>query len=1555
MLSRFSFVAFLIVALAFPGRSEWVSLKGDGSSAAAPTVTLVSDDITESVVRIDVPGFEVQRILAKGTAYSGISLLNDVVTTESGSPEVPYVSTNLALPDRGGVTVEVVAMGDVVTFSGYRLPPARPSWREGAPEPEYIENPAAYASAAITPSVRVSVEDPVVFRDFRMTRVAIYPVQYKPETQQLSVVTSMTVRVRYNQGAGVNPKTRITRAIPRSFGQVYRHTMLNYSSVLDREFGGLETGREVLLCILPDTFATSFAPYAAWKHKTGTFVKVVKFSQMNANSTNPTIIRDSIASWYHHWADPPTYVLLGGDYPQFPRIVVTPDAGTFANEEYFAEIDGNDVFPEVLVGRFTHDLSSPAGYKLDIMVNKLIKYERTPYRTNTDWFKHAVVCANNAYATQPDTKRWVSTIMRDSAGFSVDTLLNLYGGPCIHNVSEIQTAITAGRSFLNYRGEGASAGWVYATCYPFNTSDLSSINNGEMLTYVTSIGCGVAMYDASGGNCFGEEWMEMGTTTASRGACAFNGPTWGYTHTKYNNAIDKGLYVALFQEGVECPAPALLRGKIRMYNLYGVADPYVTWHFRAYTTLGDPSIHPWRDVPKPVTMTYDNHISLGYNQVHVTVLDSVTHVPVKGAEICIAGDTAYVTGTTDASGSAIIPITVNSIDTLSILARGMKVVPREGTITAFADAEHVAPLGDPVVTDIDGNSDGKVNPNEHIRIAYVLKNWGLQASSSVTATLSAPDTTYATIVNPGPVTYGTLLASESRSATGTPLQFYVRTTAPIGSSIPVQLNVTSASHSWQYVTSVSVNGCTLEYVSLAVNDETSPHSNGRLDPGETAIVYCTVTNTGQDAAPNVSGILRSASPYIRVIDSTGTFGTIPIGGNAMNTVNYFIVAAADTCPIASTQALSLVLNTQGGGYPYSATRAASITVGLPSGTDPSGPDTYGYYIYSSDDTLYNQAPHFNWVEIRSVGTRVPWASSGDFTAAVPLPFTYKYYGRNFSSIRISSDGWIAPGSVVLTSYSNYPLPNVDNIANMIGVFWDDLFEGSSNSTSKLLYYNDVANHRFIAEWDSVGHYSGTTLRESFEVILLDPAYYPTPTGDAQFILQYRVVGEEGNCTVGNEDSTQTMGQTYLYNSTYAATATDIRAGQAIKLTTEPPSMNSTSATVSVVIGSGWNLVSNPVQRPDSLNGARRLFPHATTDYGFAFDRTLGYLQTATFQNGPGYWLRFPGGELNSITGTRILGDSIPVTVGWNIIGSITSPVDTSTIVTLPAGIRASNYFAYAAGYSPTATIEPGQGCWVKANAAGSFVLAPLREKQIPGTPIVANETDALNSLTIRDSRGGAQTLYFGTDPKNSIHLPMYALPPQPPTGAFDARFESTEGGTMVKTHDAAIRDRVEFPIAIQTSAYPITVEWTIVNGGSYELADGSGNPKMSTRVLTGKGTADVAGSAIQRMVLRVTGSTGIPGEFALNQNYPNPFNPTTAIRYQLPVDSKVTLKIFNVLGQEVSTLVDGLEKAGYKSVQWDARTGRGATAASGVYFARLDAKGANGESFSQVRKLILMK
>ncbi len=110
-----------------------------------------------------------------------------------------------------------------------------------------------------------------------------------------------------------------------------------------------------------------------------------------------------------------------------------------------------------------------------------------------------------------------------------------------------------------------------------------------------------------------------------------------------------------------------------------------------------------------------------------------------------------------------------------------------------------------------------------------------------------------------------------------------------------------------------------------------------------------------------------------------------------------------------------------------------------------------------------------------------------------------------------------------------------------------------------------------------------------------------------------------------------------------------------------------------------------------------------------------------------------------------------------------------------------------------------------------------------------------------------------------------------------------------------------------------------------------------------------------------TQTTELPVVYTLYQNYPNPFNPSTTIKYQLPTQSQVKLKVFDVLGREVATLVNGVEEPGYKSVNLNV-----SKLASGVYYYRLQARPINGgqagspssssgQCYIETKKLLLLK
>ncbi|HUI11529.1 MAG TPA: carboxypeptidase regulatory-like domain-containing protein [Bacteroidota bacterium] len=127
------------------------------------------------------------------------------------------------------------------------------------------------------------------------------------------------------------------------------------------------------------------------------------------------------------------------------------------------------------------------------------------------------------------------------------------------------------------------------------------------------------------------------------------------------------------------------------------------------------------------------------------------------------------------------------------------------------------------------------------------------------------------------------------------------------------------------------------------------------------------------------------------------------------------------------------------------------------------------------------------------------------------------------------------------------------------------------------------------------------------------------------------------------------------------------------------------------------------------------------------------------------------------------------------------------------------------------------------------------------------------------------------------------------------------------------------------------------------------------------GVAPSQFSASQNFMLNVTTSVApvsgaAPSSYALSQNYPNPFNPSTKISFTLPQAGVVTLRVFNLLGQQVATLVNGQLGAGLHEMTWDGRDDEGRGLASGVYFYRIHVSGPDGRAaYDAIRKMLLLK
>ncbi|MFQ5584192.1 MAG: T9SS type A sorting domain-containing protein, partial [Calditrichia bacterium] len=267
------------------------------------------------------------------------------------------------------------------------------------------------------------------------------------------------------------------------------------------------------------------------------------------------------------------------------------------------------------------------------------------------------------------------------------------------------------------------------------------------------------------------------------------------------------------------------------------------------------------------------------------------------------------------------------------------------------------------------------------------------------------------------------------------------------------------------------------------------------------------------------------------------------------------------------------------------------------------------------------------------------------------------------------------------------------------------------------------------------------------------------------------------------------------------------------------------------------------------------------------------------------------------------------------------------------------------------TLFAGVGYWLRASSAGQIALSCLPSTSAALAKGMSNLKDLSEypALVISDSSNAAQTLYFGVELDNPDSKLSYSMPPLPPAGAFDARFD---GDYRISEDDVPDESEGEgLIIRIQSSKFPVTLQadnLPELDGSSYIVQEILSGEKGKEYRLDEQGSVVITNPKVKMLKLRK--GELVPESFTVDQNYPNPFNPTTTIRYGIPQNEKVEVIIFNTLGQKVRTLVSATQESGYYEVLWDGKNDLHQQVGSGIYFYSVRA----GEA-SAVKKMILLK
>jgi len=649
-----------------------------------------------------VDNFEIAEETVDGVTYQRLENPNAGYITERGNPELPTFSALIKVPNTGKINISVNGYEEI-KFQDLNLYPSQGTYQTDRGPVSFAKNDATYNSNKFFKTPIAEVSEPAIFRDYRVVSVTVFPIKYNPNTKETYLRKNISVTVNFSDEKGINELTSNRAQLKsRSFENLYASSILNY--VPTREANYQE---KTLVIIYPegDTDVENIVHHLyEWKREKG-FNTILAGSSITG--TSATSIKAYLQDGYDTWENRPEYILIIGDPNQ--GSVTVPASGTNGDHHY-TELVGTDYLPDAFVGRLS--VANPT--QLMTVWNKIKFYEKMPYLGELDWYRTHLLVGDSAHSGTSTyyTNLYIHDVMADyDANHSFIELYN--GAP---NVGEMNTALTGGVNLFNYRGYIGMSGWGISHIN-------NDINNGMKLINSVIITCDTGSFASSYGESRTEAFIRVGTPNDLKGAVSCVGMATSGTNTRFNNALNGGMFHALYKAGANTIGEATALGKVYLHQTYwwdsnhGGPAAFVTW----LNQMGDPSMDIWKTQPSPLVATYNSSVEKGTNflDVHVT---KISGTPLEGAWVTArqVGDAGieeilFDTHLTDANGDVRLNFEADNPGTVKLTVTMPQYIPHLGTFTV-EDAEMVNI--ETVIVDDDndgesqGNDNGEINSGE---------------------------------------------------------------------------------------------------------------------------------------------------------------------------------------------------------------------------------------------------------------------------------------------------------------------------------------------------------------------------------------------------------------------------------------------------------------------------------------------------------------------------------------------------------------------------------------------------------------------------------------------------------------------------------------------------------------------------------------------------------------------------------------------------------------------------------------------------------------------------